>query len=73
MFETVKSWFKDKAKQELNGRLDVDQNGRVSLDEALLVGAELGAVGLRMGADALSAWAAAERVRLAGVAKWSPK
>lgn len=73
MFETIKGWFKDKAKQELNGRLDVDQNGRVSLDEALLVGAELGAVGLRLAANALADWAAAERGRLSGVAKWSAK
>ena len=71
----VQDWLKARAADALSKRIDIDEDGKVELDEALCVGAELGAVGLHAAADGLAVWAAAERLRLSGRAakKWSSK
>lgn len=73
MFEAAKTWIQERAMDALSERVDMDENGKVDLEEVLVVGAELGSKALRVVADSLSTWATSERVRISGNApkKWS--
>lgn len=73
MFEAAKQWARERLMSSLSERVDMDENGKVDLQEVLVVGAELGSKALHMVADSLATWATDERARISDAApkKWS--